>query len=116
MTVSSYWDEIEMAKKQSLVDAFTTYINNDISISQDIMLINALFFNANTFTIFISHVRWEIGVNLLMLSVLPLIGAFYVAKMIYTALKYIAYVMMHIPIYCYILLAAWIFIWIPVAM
>lgn len=117
MTVSSYWDEIEVAKKQSLVNAFTTYISNDTSISQDIMLANALFVNAST--LFILYWSWVISVIMMTLSVLSLIGAFYATKMIYTAVKYITSVMMvlirmllaicsYIPIYCYVVFAAWI--------
>ena len=117
ITVSNYWDDIEVVKKQSLVNAFTTYIKNDTNISHDILLANAIFVNAST--LFILYWSWAISVILMMLSVLSLIGAFYVTKMIYTVLKYIMSVMMvplrmllvicsYIPIYCYVLFIAWI--------
>lgn len=117
LKVSSYWDEIEVTKKQSLVHAFTTYMNNDTSISHDIILANAIFVNVST--LFISYWSSAISVIMMMLSVLSLIGAFSVAKIIFKALKYITSMMMvlirmllaicrYIPIYCYVVFVAWI--------
>jgi len=117
MKVSSYWEETEVAKKQSVINAFNNYINNDTSIFHDIMLANAMFIK--TSTLFILYWSWAISVILMMVGTLSLIGAFYVTKMIFKAMKYFISVIMvllrrlivicsYIPTYCYVLFAAWI--------
>ena len=117
LKVASYWDDVEVNKKERLVNAFTIYVRNNTSIDHDIVLVNTIF--VEFFSHVLSLISGVVKFVALWIGVLSLIGAFYVMKFIFRSMKYILSAAMplfsmtlvmfrNVTVFSYVILIIWI--------